>query len=320
MKTTLPRRTFLGHTLGTALAAQLAACGSSAVSSGASPGALAKLHLSHVTPTGVRLGVGVFDSHTGELFGQRLDERFAMCSVFKLPLAAMVLRAADRGEIQLDEKITFSEADLVPHAPVTQQHLDQGFMTVEALTHAAQTTSDNVAANLLVRRLGGPHGFTEFCRDLGDPMTRLDDYEPELNQVPVGGPRDTTTPRAMAQLVAKFASDDVLSHRSRQLLQKWMVETATGHKRLRAGFPKNWSVGDKTGTSLGKGQLSRYNDVAMVWFTDRAPLVVATFFESHVETETMSDDDQAVLARVGYVVAHWSKTALSRTSAPTAEP
>lgn len=314
------RRTFLGHTLGTLLVAPLASCAPAVTTRAVTATELATLHLSHLAPNQARLGVTVLDMQTGDTFGQREDERFAMCSTFKLPLAAMVLQAVDRAAIELDEKINYSKADLVPHAPVTEQFIPQGFMTVSELARAAQTTSDNVAANLLLRRLGGTAKFTEFCRKLDDPTTRLDDCEPAMNLVPAGSTRNTTTPRAMAQLVAKILSDGVLSHQSRNLLQSWMLETTTGQKRLRAGFPKEWKAGDKTGTNLGKGMLSCYNDIGVVWFDDRAPLIVTSFLESRVERENMHDDDQAVLARVGRVVSRWAKTALAANASPKSAP
>lgn len=311
MNSRLRRRAFLSRTGSALLLAPFAGCAQTLRPHADSPSARAILHLSHLTPAGARLGVAVLDTESGELFGQRLDEPFAMCSTFKLPLMAMVLRAADRGELDLDEKLTYSQADIVPHAPVTGQHLDVGFMTVRELTRATQVTSDNVAANLLLRRLGGLERFTAFCRELGDPATRLDDYEPMMNLVPAGTTRNTTTPRAMARLVGAIVSERILSHHSRQLLRAWMLETSTGKKRLRAGFPQAWHAGDKTGTSLGKGLPSCYNDVAVVWFEGRAPLIVSSFFESHVETEDVRDEDQAVLARVGYVVSHWANATRS---------
>jgi beta-lactamase class A len=319
MNETIPRRAFMSHTLGTLLVAPLAACSPAATAHPDSPATRAIGHLSHLAPPGVRLGVAVLDTETSALFGQSLDEPFAMCSTFKLPLAAMVLRAADRGELSLDDKLTYTKSDIVPHAPVTEQHLEAGFMTIGELTRAAQVTSDNVAANLLLRRLGGLENFTAFCRELGDTSTRLDDYEPMMNLVPAGSTHNTSTPRAMARLVSKLVSDGFLSHPSLKLLQDWMLETTTGKKRLRAGFPKSWKAGDKTGTNLGKGMLSCYNDIGVVWFEGRAPLIVVSFLESPVESENMRDEDQAILARVGYVVSHWAETAVSpRDTAPTA--
>lgn len=118
---------------------------------------------------GGRLGVCILDTASGRHVGQHLDERFAMCSTFKLPLAAMVLREADAGRLRLDERLAYTKADLVSNSPITGQHVAEGGMTIVALAEAAQTTSDNLAANLLLTRLGGPAAFTAKLRELGTP-------------------------------------------------------------------------------------------------------------------------------------------------------
>lgn len=266
--------------------------------------------LAHLERSAGRLGVVVIDSETNRHFGHRMDQRFAMCSTFKLPLAAMVLSAMDSGLLGADESLSFTAKDLVPHAPITAPNLSLGAMSILELAKAAQTHSDNVAANLLLRRLGGPQAFTRWCRELGDDVTRLDRWEPELNLVVDGDARDTTSPRAMAHLVSRFFDAHVLTEASRARLRRWMTETQTGAKRLRAGFPRTWQSGDKTGTSLGKGLPSYYNDIACVWFTNRAPLVVTCFFESSTETTDMRDEDQVVLAKVGHIAAHWARQTL----------
>ena len=159
--------------------------------------------------------------------------------------------------------------------------------------------------------LNRPEKLNAYTTEMGDEVTRLDRLEPELNVLEPGDERDTTTPRAMTNLIARIFTNDVLSNGSRDLLQTWMRETMTGTKRLRAGFPVDWQAGDKTGTSIGPKSLGRYNDVACVWFTHRAPLVVSCYFESPVGTPDMRDEDQAVLAKVGYIAARWALDVLN---------
>lgn len=254
---------------------------------------------------GGRLGVFVLDTGSGAATGHRAGERFGMCSTFKLPLAAAILNEADRGRLPLDRRISFTQADMVPYAPVTSQHLAEGAMTIEALAEAAQVTSDNVAANLLLRQIGGPEGFTAKLRALGDSVTRLDRFEPTMNLVPAGEVRDTTTPEAMAHFVAKALTGDVLSATSREKLAGWMVATTTGQKRIRAGLPADWRAGDKTGTASADGMVNKQNDVAVAWPPGRAPIVVAAFYESPGAFENIRDEDQAVLAEVGRIVTRW---------------
>lgn len=255
---------------------------------------------------GGRLGVAMLNTETGAIAGHRLSERFGMCSTFKLPLAAAILRKVDEGSLRLDQWVPYSQADMVSHAPVTGQHLAKGGMTVAAMARATQTTSDNPAANLLMRLLGGPSGFTAMLRTAGDAETRVDRLEPDMNLVPLGELRDTTTPLAMAQTMALMLTQGWLSPASTKLLIEWMEATETGSKRLRAGFPAGWRSGDKTGTAMADGMVDKYNDTAIAWAPGKAPLIVTAYYDAAMSFgKGIRDEDQAVLAQVGRIAANW---------------
>ena len=174
---------------------------------------------------GGRLGVAVLDTGSGQLVGHRLNERFGMCSTFKMPLAAAILREVDQGRLRPDQWVPYGPADAAPHAPITQKHLQRGGMTVVALAEAAQTTSDNVAANLLLKLVGGPAGFTAILRSAGDTVTRLDRFEPHMNHVKGQDARDTTTPAAMAR-----TTERLLTSGKAPVVISAFYETARPHK------------------------------------------------------------------------------------------
>jgi beta-lactamase class A len=253
--------------------------------------------------SGGRLGVYIFDTESGNSIGHRIDQRFAMCSTFKLSLAAAVLQMAEKGKAELTTVIPYTKADLVPNSPVTTENLITGGMTLEALAKATQMTSDNTAANLLMRHIGGPAAMTAFWRSLGDTVSRADRYEPEMNFVPAGEVRDTTSPQAIARSMAKFLTTDLLSAPSQEKLLSWMADTKTGTKRIRAGLPQSWRQGDKTGTGSSKHYNSKYNDIAIFWPPGRPPVIVTAFFEADGRYDDMRDADQAVLAEVGRIAA-----------------
>lgn len=240
---------------------------------------------------GGRLGVAVLDPATGELAGQRLDERFPMCSTFKTLAAALVLARVDAGEERLERRIVVEPADLLEWAPVTSKHVGGAGMTVAELCEAAITVSDNTAANLLLASAGGPAGVTAFVRRLGDEVTRLDRTEPTLNESAPGDPRDTSTPRAMAHTLRRLMLGDALSDGGRAQLVQWMSANTTGGRRLRAGVPFDWRVADKTGT----GRLGSTNDVGVLWPPRRAPLVVVAYLTG---TQAPAEAREAALADV----------------------
>lgn len=226
--------------------------------------------------TGGRIGLAVYDTGTGRRYFDGAEARFAMCSTFKLPLAAAVLEAADRGKVDLKRSIRFGEADLLDYAPVVKANLAKGALPIEKLLEAAVVMSDNSAANLVFGQIGGPRGLTKFIRDAGDAITRSDRDEPELNNVRNGDPRDTTTPQAMLWLMNRLLLGDVLSPASRGKLIGWMEASPTGKDRLRAGLPKTWRVGDKTGTS-GDGY---FNDIAIATPPGRKPILIACYVDA----------------------------------------
>ncbi|MEQ1753074.1 MAG: class A beta-lactamase [Micropepsaceae bacterium] len=250
---------------------------------------------------GGRLGVCAIDTRFGGVIGHRMDERFAMCSTFKLPLVAAVFELADQRKLQLSKVIAYGKADIVANSPVSEANLSKGGMTVLALAQAAQMQSDNTAANLLLKLLGGPAGLTRFFRRHGDNTSRIDRFEPELNEFHAGDLRDTTSPYAMATLVEQILAGAVLASASRSQLIEWMIDTKTGLKRIRAGPPKGWRAGDKTGTALP----GKYNDVAICWPPRQPPLIIATYYDAGTTVMGIRDQDQKVIADAARMVADW---------------
>jgi beta-lactamase class A len=259
---------------------------------------------------GGRLGVAVLDTADGTVRGRRLDERFALCSTFKLVLAALVLERAAAGGQALDTLVRFGPDDVISHAPVVGAAMEAAAArganvaesTLGELAEAIQTRSDGAAANLLLREIGGPAALNAFCRANGDGATRLDRYEPQMNDVRPGDPRDTTTPRAMAGLVARLFGG-VLAPTTRRTLREWMIATRTGEARVRRGLPTTWIAGDKTGTGGGDGVTVKCNDVVWMEPPGRAPLVAAVYYDTGVVAEWPSAADEEVLAEVGRSVA-----------------
>jgi beta-lactamase class A len=202
----------------------------------------------------------------------------------------------------------WSEADMLNHAPFTAERIATG-ATLRELARATQTTSDNPAANILLRELGGPAGLTAFWRSIGDEASRVDRYEPEMNLVPTGEFRDTATPAAMARNVATIIYGDVLPEAERAELKSWMIATETGARRVRAGLPEGWVAGDKTGTS-GLIRTAEYNYVD-IGFAEgpkgQPPITFACYFRARQTEDEMLASGEATLARVGKVIKEFAE-------------
>jgi beta-lactamase class A len=248
---------------------------------------------------GGTLGVELYNSVSGMAVGINRDQRFGMASTFKLSLAALLLQRHAAGLVDADRRVTWSEAEMVPYAPFTRERIGTG-ATLRELARATQVTSDNPAANVLLRELGGPTALTAFWRSIGDDISRLDRIEPEMNIVPPAEFRDTTSPAAMARTVAKLVYGDVLPDTARAELKGWMIATETGLKRVRAGLPEGWVAGDKTGSSGLVGTEGNYNDIGFAEGPKgEPPITFACYFRARGPADTMQVRAELALARVG---------------------
>ncbi|MFC9871111.1 class A beta-lactamase [Nocardia salmonicida] len=234
---------------------------------------------------GARLGLSAADTGSGATVGYRGGERFPMASTFKGLACGALLQAHPLSTGYFDQVIRYTAADIVVNSPETEKYVDTG-MTVTALCDAAITQSDNTAGNMLLRLLGGPEGFTAFLRTLGDTVSRLDRWEPELNTAIPGDERDTTTAAALVANYRALVVGTALPEPERDQLATWLKASKTGAKRIKAGLPTDWIVGDKTGSPAYGSAL----DVAIAWPPNRAPLVLAVLTTKPDQNAEPSND------------------------------
>ncbi|GGY42531.1 class A beta-lactamase [Streptomyces tanashiensis] len=292
------RRTALALGGGAALTAALALGGGTAQALPRTGGGVARLRRLE-REHGARLGVFARDMRTGRTVAHRAHERFPMASVFKTLAVAAVLRDHDRDGEFLARRVHYTAvyAARSGHSPVTGSAANvSGGMTIAELCDAALRFSDNAAANLLLEELGGPTAITRFCRSLGDGVTRLDRWEPELNSAEPSRVTDTTTPHAIGLDHARLLLGDALAPHDRERLTGWMLRNTTSAERFRRGLPADWRVADKTGSARFGGA----NDVGIAWRPDGTPVVLAVLTTRPEEDAT---SDNALVARTAAVLA-----------------
>ncbi len=291
------RRTLLTVGVGTALAAAVptAAHASTQVRERLA-GQLSELEQEYAA----RLGVFAHDTATGRTVTYRAEEHFPICSVFKTLAVAAVLRDLDHDGAYLARRIRYTEEYVTAagYAPITgtPEHLANG-MTVEQLCAAAVSHSDNGAANLLMRELGGPSAITRFCRSIGDGTTRLDRWEPELNSAEPWRKTDLTSPRAIGQTYARLVLGRALPSEDRERLTGWLIANTTNTHRFRTGLPDDWTLADKTGGGQAYGVA---HDVGVVWPPGRPPLLLAVLSTKHAPE---GPTDNPLVARTAALLA-----------------
>lgn len=251
--------------------------------------------------SGGRLGVFAINTADNTQIQNRADERFPMDSTMKVMVAAAILKQSMTDADLLQKRVTYTKADIVYWSPMTEQHLKDG-MTMSELCAAAISHSDSTAVNLLIKQLGGPAAVTAFARSIGNSAFRLDRMEPDLNTAIPGDPRDTTTPEAMSKSLQTLVLGDALGAPQRELLQTWLKATTTGDARIRAGAPKGWIVGDKTGT----GGYGTTNDIGVIWPPHCSPIVLSIYY---AQNKKDADKNDAIIASAtSTVINQFAKT------------
>lgn len=238
-----------------------------------------------------RLGVYAIDTGTNQTVTYRSNERFAYASTYKALAAGAVLQ--QNSIDKLNEVITYTKNDLVTYSPVTEKRVDTG-MTLGEICEAAIRYSDNTAGNLLFKKLDGPKGFEEALRQIGDKITMADRFETDLNEAIPGDNRDTSTAKTLATDLKAFTVGNALPADKRKILTDWMRGNTTGDKLIRAGVPKDWEVGDKSGA----GSYGTRNDIAIVWPPNRAPIIIAILSSRDKKDATYDNELIAQAAKV----------------------
>jgi len=262
-----------------------------------------------------KVGIGVLDLNSGQSWFLNRKQRFPMQSVYKLPSAIAVLKQVDEGKISLKQLVTIMRQDIAPGwSPIIKEFKgDRAQFPLRNVLESSVGISDNTAADALVRLVGGTKQVNAILGKLQIRNIRVDRLEQQMQPESVGlknfqpeladeqkykeavekipdsvkkaalqkyltDPRDTATPEAMVDLLAKLNSNQLLSENSTALLLKIMTDSPTGQKRLKAGLPENWSIAHKTGTGadvLGIGTAT--NDVGIASSPDGKRVAIAVF-------------------------------------------
>ena len=245
-----------------------------------------------------KIGVYAIDTNNNQNFAYRADARFPIQSTLKFIAVSALLKQSHTDEKLLQKQIHYTKNDLFTWSPITKNHLASG-MTLESLGEAAISYSDNTAANIIIKTLGGPQSINNFTHSIGNKTFHIEHYEENLNSDPKKD-EDTATPKDMALSLKQLTLDNLLAQPQRNELVAWMRNNTTGYKRMRAGVPIGWVVADKTGS----GDYGIANDIGITWPPGCKPLVLAIYTVQNTQEAKRRDDIVASITRI--LVEHFA--------------
>jgi len=254
-----------------------------------------------IPPTDGTVGYSAIDVETGRKVSHNGDDHFPMASVFKFPVAIVVLQRVDAGELKLDDQITIQPAQFSRgHSPLRDTAKGKKLTaTVRRLVEFMVVESDNTAVDYFIRRFGGAN-ITARIGAIGGVGVRVDRPENDIalaiqtHGIPayVRDPRDTATPDGMASLLAAFVKrKDGLKPASHDLLLQFMTKSHNP-VRLASALPPGAIVAHKTGTMPGV-----FNDVGIITSADgKHHIAIAVFTK-----KTAAQNEDVALKVVGQI-------------------
>jgi len=234
---------------------------------------------------GGKIGLYVINRNNWKNLAYQQSFYFPVCSTYKFLVVGAILKQSMTNKELLDEKIKILPEEITGYSPITNKYIDKK-ITVEKLCEAS-ILSDNTATNLLIKKLGGLKKLRDFTLSLKDHATKIADIEPTINHVDLTTNLNKTTPKIIARDINKLAfSDDVLDKEHRLLLKKWLKENNTGTDRIASQIPKNWEIGDKTGTC----EYGTTNDVAIIWPENNQAVAMSIFYTQSEKDAKYNDE------------------------------
>ena len=219
-----------------------------------------------------RIGISIWNTQSDRHWDYHGNDRFPLVGTFKTLACATMLHKMEAGILEKNATATIEKRTIVGWSPIMEQMMGQE-VRIEHACEAAMLMSDNTAANLVLNQIGGPRSVTHFLRKLGDNATRLDSFEPKINQVQPKGRLDTTTPNAIVKTLEVLINGDVLSYESRTQLKIWMQDNSVSDSLMRSVLPSTWSIADRTGS--GANGSFGYN--ALIWKENRQPIYLSIY-------------------------------------------
>jgi len=241
-----------------------------------------------------QIGVAVLNTQNGQHWSYRGNQRFALMSTFKTLACAKMLADSDKNILNTRQTVVIDKTKIITWSPVTEHFIGEQ-MSLKKLCEAAMLKSDNTAINLVLSNIGDPAAVTQFLQQHGDPITRIDRNEPELNSAIVNDPRDTSTPLRMVNTLNDLLYGDVLSNDSKAQLKSWMIHNQMSDSLLRSILPADYFIADRSGA----GNNGSRGITAVIWNKQTKPIIISIYL---TQTQLNIQERDKIIVEVGKAI------------------
>jgi len=250
-----------------------------------------------------KVGVAIRLLETGDTLCLGDAVLYPMQSVFKFPIAMSLLIAADKGEIDLNQRVHIKKEELKKTVSALYDKYPDGNIDVPLLEVLSDmvTKSDNNACDIIMKILGGGDRITRDIHRLGVPAFTVKVNEAQMSSEWPLQYLNVCRPSAQIQLLDILLNKPVLSNKNRDLLLEMMHHTFVTPNRIRRFLPAGTPLAHRSGTSSTKNGLSpATNDVGLITLPNGNHLAIAVFVAESYEEMDARELIIANIAKAAY--------------------
>jgi beta-lactamase class A len=231
-----------------------------------------------------------------------------MQSTFKAPLALTALHQVERGKLSLDDPVRFLASDRIlpsTYSPLQDEYPAAGVdIPLRRLLELAVSASDNVAADIVLRIIGGPEMVGRYIQECGIEGFHIEDNEKGLQRDAAAQYRNWFEPAGAVQFLRLVSDHPPITGEHASLLLGWMRDSTRGNQRIKGQLPAATIVMHKPGTSgTDHSVTAATNDIGLIILPDGRRLAIAIFITDSTAGETARESVIARIARAAYDVA-----------------
>jgi beta-lactamase class A len=223
-----------------------------------------------------------------------------MQSVFKLPLVITAFYLIEKGTLSPNQPVRFLPTDRIlphTHSPLQDKYPEANVdIPLRELLRLAITESDNVAADMILRVIGGPSVVNSYMSSIGVTGFHLEDGEDVLARDLTAQYRNWFEPAGAVELLSRIRGNPPLTGGHTDMLLQWMKDSSSAPHRIKGNLSSTAIVMHKSGSSgTHDGLTAATNDIGLIALPDGRRLAIAIFV-----TDSTADDDtrDAIIARI----------------------
>lgn len=212
--------------------------------------------------------------------------------------------------IPLDKMVYIGKEEILEntYSPLRDKYPNQQIhISYRDILEYTVSHSDNNTCDWLIRFVGGIDKVDAYIKSLGIDDMNFTETEENMHKDIMKCYNNWSTPLALAQLLKKIYTENILSDEHFAFLENAMLNCSSGKDKLRAGLPQDIKIGHKTGRSDRRPDDIQISDadIGVVYLPNGEKYYIAVLVKDSRESY---NNNAKTIADIGNIVYHYLRT------------